>query len=1124
MSSPSSDRSGGPGAVSCAGCGSPNREGRRFCSACRATLSAACPQCGFTNEPGDRFCGGCGAVLGGAPAPVERRAPTAPMQDAPQLVGLAERRQVTILFADIAGFTRLSRRLDPEDTHAMLQGFFGATDAIVESFGGTVDKHVGDAVMALFGAPIAHGDDPVRAVRAAVEIHRAAAALGDRSPEPFRVHVGIASGEVVAGGIGREGSTEYTVIGNSVNLAARLEEQASGGETLISDTVFNAASGVVTCEPVKLSDGGIGEVTAWRVLALKEELSDRPRSPIVGRESELRHFDSLMKAAQSLRRGEALLLRGDAGIGKTRLVEEYASLAIANGFRHHGAQVLDFGAGEGQDAIRILVRSLLGLGAGDGPERRLAGISAAVARGLVPPEQEIFLMDLLALPPPARFRAVYEAMDNITRLEGKRSALANLLRKAARDAPLLLTIEDLHWASAVTLDFLSGMLESIRDIPVAVVMTTRTEGDPMGSAWRGGLRGVSLMAINLSPLGRAEAERLAAQFVHRSKKHVDDCIERADGNPLFLEQLLSSAEDQRDTNLPATIQRLVLARLDRLGPAERQALQAASVIGLRFRRDTLDHLLGGAAFDPAPLLDAHLIRPDGEGFQFTHSLIREGAYSALLHSRARELHRRAADHFRSNDPTLCAEHLDKARDPEAPAAYLAAARLQQANYHLIHARMLVERALEIASDARIRFDLLSLLGELLRGLGEAGGSLDAYREALDVAPEDPDRCRARIGMVEAMRDGQQLDEAIALLAQAEAIAVEHDLVEERARIHGQRGNLFFPRGELEAGREQQQLSLRFAKLASSPALEARALGGLGDSEYARGRMATARGHFADCVALCRTHDFVRIEAANLSMRGLTSFYCGDPRSCIEDCRAAIEVAASAHQRRAELVARTAGVFAQLEMLDIRGGREHCRRAMELVDNLGARRFEAECLCFMARFLMLEGRAAEAERQALDAVEASLESPAGRSFTGPLSLGTLALAASDPARRRKALEDGEGMLREGCVSHNHFWFRRDAIEVCLVNGDADGAIAQAEALAAYTAEEPLGWLELYIALARSVAGAEQDGWTPERRAGLKALRRRAEEAGFVVLDRLAGRMMPAEAGGADPARPRPTPPS
>jgi class 3 adenylate cyclase/tetratricopeptide (TPR) repeat protein len=1016
-----------------------------------------------------------------------------------------ERRQVTIIFADISSFTRMSKELDPEDTHAVIESFFKVADAIIESYGGTIDKHIGDAVMGLFGAPVAHGDDPLRAVRAALEIHKAVETLSERGTHPFAVHIGVASGEVVAGGVGSEGRGEYTVIGDSVNLAARLEQEASSHETLISDAVFRAVSGVVTCEPRTLDDSGDagGPTTCWRVLGIDTERVDRPRTPIVGRESELRHFGAVADSAQRLGRGEAILLRGEAGIGKTRLVEEFVSIARANGFRHHEAQVLDFGAGEGQDAIRVLVRSLLGVAVSDGSDLPAEAIAKALSQNRVRPDQEAFLHDLLALPPPPRLRASYEAMDNTTRSEGKKSTISTLLRSFSAEAPLLITVEDLHWAQPVTLDYLAALLEAIADCPIVLVVTTRIDGDPTAQSWQSGFRGVSLVAINLTPLRSADSERLACQFVDRSSKYVADCIERADGNPLFLEQLLSNADEQRETSLPATIQSLVLARMDRLERPDREALQAASVIGQRFSLDVLRHLLRRPNYDCEKLLEVQLVRIDGDKYRFSHSLIRDGAYSSLLHSSVRELHRHAAAYFRDTDPRLCAEHLDKAQDAGAAAAYLAAARQQQAIYHFVQARLLVERGLELATDQNTAFELHCAHGELLGFLGEVDASVAAYQQAKDTAPSDAGRCRALIGQVEGMRDGQRMEEALGLLTEAQEIASKLGLIEYLAQIHCQRGNLFFPRGQVEACLEEQRLSLRHAKEASSPALEARALSGLGDAEYAQGRMQTAHRHFSDCVTLCRSHGFARIEASNLALRGLTHFYCGEPRACVEDCDRAIRAAADARQRRAELVARTAAAPAHIEMLDVCEARSQCHRAMEIVEQLGARRFLPQCLSFLAKVMMLEGRETQAAKNAALAVELSFETDAGRTFTGPWALGTLAVVTMDAETRAQALADGEALLERGCVSHNYLWFRRDAIEATLLTGDWKAAVRHADALEAFTASERIGWSDLYIALARCIASGASSGWSEAEKNTLASLQAKADAAGLAMAARLAG---------------------
>ena len=231
--------------MQCTACGSDNPDSHRFCGQCGAALVRACPACSFANEPGGKFCGGCGAPLDGQDPPASHAAP----DDATPVSG-GERRQVSVLFADLSGFTRLSSGLDPEETHALLNRFFAAVDAVVERYGGAVDKHVGDSVMAVFGAPVAHGNDPERAVRAAIDIHQAVAGLTRDNGEALSVHIGVASGQVVASGTGSAAHQEYTVTGDSVNLASRLQDLAAAGQTLISDAVRNAVSADVECEDI----------------------------------------------------------------------------------------------------------------------------------------------------------------------------------------------------------------------------------------------------------------------------------------------------------------------------------------------------------------------------------------------------------------------------------------------------------------------------------------------------------------------------------------------------------------------------------------------------------------------------------------------------------------------------------------------------------------------------------------------------------------------------------------------------------------------------------------------------------------------------------------------------------
>ena len=469
----------------------------------------------------------------------------------PPLTG--ERRQVTVLFADLAGYTKLSSELGAEATHALLNRYFEAVDAVIEGYGGSVDKHMGDNVMAVFGAPTAHDDDPLRAVHAALEIHDRMAALTTEAGRPLAAHVGIASGQVVASGTGSDAHREYTVTGDSVNLASRLQDMAAPCETLISDTLHRAVSDQVECQSLGEIDikGIAAPIRVWRIAGLRASEKIAPRIAFVGRRAELTQFSGAAEACRANRAGQAILVRGEAGIGKTRLVDEFIRAATDLGFASHRGLVLDFGVGKGQDAIRSVVRSLLGVGPGAGQDRHQAAAEAAVRDGVCPEERRVFLNDLLDLPQSAEDRATYDAMDNTARNDGKGEAVADLLRTASAASPIMVIVEDVHWADPLMLAHLAATAEAVAESPALLVMTSRIEGDPLDAAWRGSTGGCPLMTIDLSPLRRDEALTLAGSFVDASNQFAQDCIERASGNPLFLEQLLRNAEKRGEEEIPA---------------------------------------------------------------------------------------------------------------------------------------------------------------------------------------------------------------------------------------------------------------------------------------------------------------------------------------------------------------------------------------------------------------------------------------------------------------------------------------------------------------------------------------------------------------------------------------------
>jgi class 3 adenylate cyclase/tetratricopeptide (TPR) repeat protein len=1020
--------------------------------------------------------------------------------------GTGERRQVTVVFADLAGFTELSSRLDSEDVHALLGRFFELVDRIVAEHGGHVDKHIGDCVMAVFGAPVAHGNDAERALRAALAAREAMPALSAEAGRALDVHIGVAGGQVVASRLGSARHREYTVTGETVNLASRLTDAAGAGEILVSEAVRRALAarfdGVETEKLV--AKGFAAPVRAWRLHRLLAG-SAGAGTPFVGRETQLWQLEAALSACLETGRGQTVHLRGEAGIGKTRLVEELRGRAEAAGLKCHFAHVLDFGAGSEHDAVRTLVRSFLDVDAIGGAGDLAAAVEHAGAHGLIRPEDAVFLNSLLGLAQPPELRALYDALDNAARVEGVRRTLASLVEGASRRAPRLLVVEDLHWADPVTRDHLATLAALMPDLPALLLLTSRKENDPLDAEWRARIAGAPLMTIELGPLRRDEALALAATFLETAERFVDQCLERAAGNPLFLEQLLRHAEESASDRVPGSVQNLVQARIDRLESVDKLALQAASVLGQRFDRKALRHLLGRSEYEPGRLVAQQIVRSDADGLLFAHALIRDAVYGTLLKSRRRELHGLAADWFAGRDAVLHAQHLDRAESDAAPPAYLHAARQQAAEYRPEMALRLAARGLELATAAGDRAALASLQGDILHDLGDMPGARQAYAAALDAADGPEARCRASTGLASVKRVTDDLDGAFADLQMAEAEALAENLMPERARIHFLRGNLCFPRGDWEGCLREHGAALNAARQAGLVELEAMALGGLGDAEYMCGRMISAHARFRECVELSEQHRLRRIEAANRPMMAVTRWFSGDARQALDGACEAIGAATRIGHLRARMIAHHAAWFCRHELMEFDAAWEDAKAALSLARQLGAHRFDAEALAMRAELHRLTGRPAEAAADSTLALDLCRRT--GAAFLGPMVIGMRALLLEDRDEREAALQEGDALLRAGAVSHNQLFFGRDAIEASLGAGNWDAAERFAAQLEEYTRAEPLPWSSFYIARARALAAAGRGDRSRSLAIKLAGLLEEGERLGtMIALPRIRAALM------------------
>ena len=1062
----------------CSACGAENLAERRFCLACGQMLARPCPQCAFVNEPRARFCGGCGLAL------EEVRSAT-PSPEAPR-----ERRHAVVLFADLAGYTRLSRGLDPEALSELMDRVFGVLDTIVTRHGGRVDKHIGDCVMAIFGAPLAHGNEAERSAAAALAMHEAMPGLSRATGHELALHIGMASGEVLAGESGSDTHRQYTVTGDTVNLAARLTDRAAGGQTLVAAPLARLMPGSLSLVPAgKLELQGFESAADAFLLVGKRKPGKTRRAPLVGRDLEQRQLGHLLDACRQDGQGQLVVLRGEAGIGKTRLVEALQELASARDFAAHCARILDFGDGRA-DPLATLARSLLGLDeeevvdAGDlptglGEDRRLNE------------EERIFLGMLLRLVLTPAQQRLYDAMDNGTRQAGRKTAAALLLEHAARKRPQLLIVEDLHWAErASIIPELAALAETLTALPVMLVLTTRLEGDPLDRAFRVRTGGCPLTLIDLGPLRAAHAQTLAAALAPENPALAARCIARAAGNPLYLEHLLRHALDGEETSLPGSVQSLVQARIDALDPEDRQAVQAASILGQHFPEAVLRLLVGDEGYEVERLADRLLLRPQGANWMFTHALVREGVYATLTRERARRLHEAAAAWYAHRDPLLHAEHLGQAGAAGAAEAFLEAARIEATAHRSERALVLVEKGLALAVEDACRCRLLLARGALLHDLGRMAEALEAYRQASLLGTGPAERCRARIGLARVKRVIEDVEGAFADLAEAERFGVAAELGRERAEIRFLRGNLYFPRGEAEACERAHGEALALARRFGAEEIEVQALGGLGDAAYMRGRMASAHRHLSDCVALARRRGLARIEVANFAQTAHTLLYLENQSEALARAREATLLATRIGHTRAEVNARTAALFALFHLAEPDRLREEAALLGAAITRIGAERFEQARLLYLGLAARSEGAIGEARQLFVAGLEAA-ERTRSMGFHGPQVLSALASVAEDPKERDALLERADALSEAGCVGHAQLRFYPDVIDFMLRAGEIARALLYADRLEAFTRDEPLPWSDVFVTRARLLAAARQHGLDEATRAGLETLRARAE---------------------------------
>jgi class 3 adenylate cyclase len=656
----------------CPRCRHENRAIASFCDESGGPLARpdACPRCATANPPGHRFCDGCGAALLTPRASDPTRAlPSTPAHLADKIRrdrgGLeGERKLVTVLFADVVHSMEIAERVDPEDWHRILDRFFQILAAGVHRFEGTVNHFSGDGLMALFGAPIAHEDHARRACHAALDLREA---LGDYASVlaarglGFAVRMGINSGEVVLGRIGDDLHVEYTALGHTVGLAARMEQMAAPGTVYLTEHTARLVDGFFTLRDVG-TPAMKGVSVPVRVYELVAPGSVRTRleasrrrgfSRLVGREGELARLWRVLEEAVA-GRGQVVGMVGDAGVGKSRLCLEFVERCRAQGIAVHEAHCPAHGAGVPLLPIRQLVRSLLALD-DDAPE---ADVVAVVRTRLAPVDAELaassaVVLDVLGIADPDEDAAAHAERPPL------RAVIGRLVRTMAAPEPLVLLIDDAHWidpASDEVVHEIAGTAHATRTL---VLANFRAGYDLCWTTDTG------VHQMPLAPLGHGAAQALLAELLGDdvSTAALAALIEeRTGGNPLFIEELVQAlaacgslagrpgayrlTAPLQTLAIPDSIQSLLAARIDRLGAEAKDVLATAAVIGKQFEGALLLDVAGlderTLAAAIAALESGELIQelpgPQPTRYAFSHPLTQEVAYHALLADRRARLH------------------------------------------------------------------------------------------------------------------------------------------------------------------------------------------------------------------------------------------------------------------------------------------------------------------------------------------------------------------------------------------------------------------------------------------------------------------------------------------------------
>jgi class 3 adenylate cyclase len=1057
--------------LTCPNCSHDNRDGAKFCDECGTKLPRSCGNCGNAVAATAKFCDECGTKLDGTlpprPAVPAKPEPDPEPEPEPEPPGSAERRQLTVMFCDLVGFTKLTERLDPEDLTTVVRDYQRAVVGVIERYDGYVARYFGDGVMAYFCYPRAHEDNAERAVRAGLDIVAAVSALPRPDADPLQVRIGVATGRVVVGEvIGHGESAEREVMGVTPNLAARLQSLAGEDEIVISPRTHELLGASFDCEDLgeHAVKGIAAPVRAWRARGIVDAAArEEELTSMVGRDEEL---GLLRKRWRQTRDGDgrAVLLVAEAGLGKSRLMRGF--LRSLDDDDHYEVRIACSPYHEHSPFFPITERLRLELAL---PETEAGDALAARLRDLGLDEAEIGppLATLLGIEPPPSWPP-YDLQAGFDLLQ---RALAAYHRAAARGRPTLIAVEDTHWIDPSTREFVKRLSDDVAGTPAMLLATTR----PVDDGWWSGRDHVE--SLRLSRLSVADVRAMMEQLTDVDPTLGEEIARRADGVPLFVEELARAIvghEGEAAPVIPATLEDPLMARLDALGAAKESA-QLAATIGRSFDLALLKTVSRRASVDDdvAQLVASGLVleRAPNERYEFKHALIRDAAYESQLKKTRQALHARIAH-------ALVESFADRAEEqPEQVAQHY------RAGNHAAAAATWFERAARKAAERSANPE-----------------SVDHYRAALFCLeradpPDELTRLRLLLAMSARLRLMYAGADALVPLAEAETIALAHDRRRDLAETLILRSQAQFATGDIDGCRESLERALPIAVELDDKRLIARTYGALGDADYLAGRMVTSVATYRRCLAACgERDDCLDIETPNLGALAFAQLFLLETSQSVANCERSLQAATRAGNNRAAMIAEVTRSIGNLHRGHYDVIETQASRGLALAERIGARIWIQASYTVRAEARFRQGaRDLDIARRGVELTLAD-----GGVFNGPWALAVLALVTDDDDERARCLARGHEILEGPGPSHNALWFHRYAIQI----GARDERWHDVERSAAVfdrwaDEREPVPWPTFFGALGRQLVAWARGERDDQTRAALVELREQARAFELVV---------------------------